>query len=74
MNELIEFIAGLLGIQSIVEQDMVTGSHQLREGVEIDTKNLDQPLIIAEPDIQVRILFFYVSNREITKLWLNIHR
>ena len=31
----------------------MSGSHQLREGVEIDTKNWDQPLIIAEPDIQV---------------------
>lgn len=39
--------------QSIVEQDLESGSHPLREGVEIDTKNWDQPLIIAEPDIQV---------------------
>ena len=39
--------------QGIVEQDILSGTHQLREGVEIDTKNWDEPLIIADPDIQV---------------------
>uniref|UniRef100_A0A7S0XEJ1 Protein-serine/threonine phosphatase n=1 Tax=Chromulina nebulosa TaxID=96789 RepID=A0A7S0XEJ1_9STRA len=38
------------GIQGIVEQDLAT--HQLREGVEIDTTNWNQPLIVADPDIQ----------------------
>jgi hypothetical protein len=41
--------------QGIVEQEMETGKHQLRDSVEIDTKNWDQPLIIAEPDVEVSI-------------------
>lgn len=40
------------GIQGIIDQDCESGGYQLREGAEID-KSWEQPLIIAEPDIQI---------------------
>lgn len=39
---------------------MESGKHELRDSVEIDVRNWDQPLIIAEPDIEVRFCCYRV--------------
>ena len=48
-------------MQGIIEEDCQNGNYQLREGAELDTKNWDQPLITAEPEIQVTY-FYTIAN------------